>query len=296
MSAPSPIDKTITQELDADVLQRGWAAVSPRPPRFDAAVAWAGRTDIGRVREHNEDKFDFFLPEDPTVLALRGRLWAVADGMGGHSAGQIASEVALKTLIRAYFNPLAPEDTEAALRDALTEANSLIYQAARRFEDKAGMGTTVVAAVVRDDGLTIAHVGDSRAYLLRGDEPLRPLTADHSWVEEMVRRGAMSRAEAEASPQRHYILRSVGVMATVEPDITTISVQTGDVVLLCSDGLCGYVDDATMETVLRRPLGLAQNALDLIDAANDAGGRDNSTALLLRVGAVTPTADKGAAS
>jgi protein phosphatase len=271
-----------TAELDTGVLLRGWAAVAVRTPARHAEIDWAARTDIGRVRENNEDKFDFFLPDDPTQLALRGRLWAVADGMGGHNAGQVASEAALKALIRSYFDPTAPEDPEEALRAALTDANALIYHAARQFADKGGMGTTAVVAVVREDVLTIAHIGDSRAYLLRADDGLRPLTTDHSWVEEQVRRGAMSRADAEASPYRNYILRSVGVEQSVEPEITSLPLRVGDTVLLCSDGLTGYLDEAALNERLSER-GPSQAVLDLIDAANDAGGRDNITALALRV-------------
>ena len=259
-----------------------------------AEIAWAARTDMGRVRENNEDKFDFFVPEDPAQLALRGRLWAVADGMGGHNAGQIASEVALKSLIRSYFAADALDDVAAALRGAVSDANALIHQAARQFEGKSGMGTTLVAVVVRDNLLTVAHVGDSRAYLLRRGEPIRPITTDHSWVEEQVRRGALSRADAEASPYRNYILRSVGVEAYVEAEVATpLTLQEGDTVLLCSDGLTGFLDDAALEATIATK-GLSQAALDLVDTANDRGGRDNITALLLRVGAIMSVVGTGA--
>lgn len=284
-----------TVELDADVLQRGWAARVAQPT-FATRVDWAARTDIGRVREHNEDKFDFFFPQDRTALALRGRLWAVADGMGGHSAGQIASETALKSVIRSYYSPTGPVDHREALAEAITEANALIYQASRQFDEKSGMGTTLVVAVLRDDVMTLAHVGDSRAYLLRSGQALRPLTTDHSWVEEMVRRGALSRADAEASSNRHYILRSVGVAATVEPEIASFEVETGDMILLCSDGLCGYVGDPAIARILGAR-GPSPAALDLVDAANEAGGRDNVTALILQIGAIRrddPSADRDA--
>jgi serine/threonine protein phosphatase PrpC len=177
-----------TAELDTGVLLNGWAAVADARPAKFAEISWAARTDLGRVRENNEDKFDFFLPEEPTKLALRGRLWAVADGMGGHAAGQIASEAALKALVRSYFDPTSSHETEVGLKAALVDANALIHHAARQFEGKNGMGTTAVVAVVKEDKLSIAHIGDSRAYLLRRGEGIRQLTSDHSWVEEQVRR------------------------------------------------------------------------------------------------------------
>lgn len=273
-----------TEEIETAVLVRGWEAREGSRPQKHAEMAWAARTDIGRTRENNEDKFDFFLPDEAAQLAARGRLWAVADGMGGHNAGQVASEAALKTLIRCYFAaPQDGQDTIAdALQSALSEANDLIYRAAHQFEGKSGMGTTVVSVVVCDDMLTIAHIGDSRGYLLR-DGSLRPLTTDHSWVEEQVRRGNMSRAEAEASPYRNYILRSVGVEPAVKADIATETLQEGDIVLLCTDGLTGHVTDEQLARLLSGGKSMSQAVLDLIDAANDAGGRDNITALAMQV-------------
>lgn len=274
-----------TQEISVAQDAATWENRAERPAKH-VRVAWAGRTDIGRSREHNEDKFDFFVPDDAARLAFRGRMYAIADGMGGHQAGQVASETALKTVIRAYFAPDAPEDVEAALRMALNRASGLIYRAARQFDGKTqGMGTTAVVAIVKEDGITVAHVGDSRAYLLRRGEPLRRLTIDHSWVEEQVRRGGMSREEAEKSPYRNYILRSVGVEPTVETDITTFAAQPGDTLLLCSDGLTGMVSESEIATILTKE-SPSDAALSLIDAANNAGGKDNITALVIKVMAV----------
>jgi serine/threonine protein phosphatase PrpC len=284
-----------TAELDPDVLHRGWAAIADRQPTIHVSVDWAARTDIGRVREHNEDKFDFFLPTDPTVLALRGRLWAIADGMGGHSAGQIASEAALKCLVRSYYEATGASDAETALRTAITEANSLLYAASQQFSDKAGMGTTLVAAVIRGDTLTVAHVGDSRAYLLRAGEPLGRLTTDHSWVEEMVRRGALTREAAESSPNRHFILRSVGIGPAVEEECVSAALRAGDTLLLCSDGLSGPVRDSEIARILSK-CDPSRAALDLVDAANEAGGRDNITALIVRVRTIEPYAPAASAA
>jgi PPM family protein phosphatase len=273
----------ITAEFDtAELLGES----TPTTPLPYAALSWAARTDIGRVRSHNEDKFDVFLPEDPAALARRGRLFAVADGMGGHQGGQIASEFALKTLVRAYFAPQALE-TDPALCAAISDANALVTQAAEQFGAKNDMGTTLVCAVVRGDRLTIAHVGDSRAYLLREGERPRQLTVDHSWVEEQVKRGALSREEAEASPYRNVILRSIGMGDGLEADLGTERLLVGDVIVLASDGLTGYLDGDAIGAICAGK-GLSQAALSLIDAANDAGGKDNITALLVRVDALTP--------
>jgi protein phosphatase len=277
-----------TEEIDTAEIRRGWTAIAARRPMKHAFLTWAARTDIGRIRENNEDKFDFFLPDDPTQIALRGRLWAVADGMGGHNAGQIASEAALKALIRTYYSAQSPDETEETIRASLGEANGLIYRAARQIETRAsGMGTTIVVAVVKEDVLTIAHIGDSRAYLLRRGEGLRRLTTDHSWVEEQVRRGILSRVDAEASPYRNYILRSIGVEAAVDAEIVSLPLQPEDTLLLCTDGLSGYLSDDAL-TVALSGTSPAQIALDLIDAANDAGGKDNITALVVRTHTVGP--------
>ena len=279
-----------TDEMDTGAVQQAWAALTvPCKPHVHLEIDWAARTDIGRAREHNEDKYDFFLPDDPSVLAQRGRLWAVADGMGGHSAGQIASEASLKTLIRGYFYRLAEggDSPQTALAKALSDANDLLHRAAKEMGAAGNMGTTVVATVVCEETLIVAHIGDSRAYMLRKGEPIRGLTTDHSWVEEQVKRGAMSRAQAEASEYRNYIMRSVGMGGTVTPDISAETLQVGDTILLCSDGVSGYLDDASLQKLIGEK-SLSQAALDIIDAANGAGGRDNSTALLFRVRAIRP--------
>jgi len=280
-----------TAELDAGDIQKGWEALQTKVGRVaprHVTVAWGARSDIGRARENNEDKFDFYLPDDAATLASHGRLWAVADGMGGHNAGQVASEAALKTIIRTYFAAPRGNDVATNLRAAIADANALIARAAAQFPERGGMGTTAVAAVIRNATLTIGHVGDSRAYLLRGDEKeVRQLTDDHSWVEEQVRRGGLTRAEAEGSPYRNVITRSIGMEGTLEVDIVREALRPGDVLLLCSDGLSGYLDGPALRPYLiAARVNPSQAALSLIDAANAAGGRDNITALLLVVRSV----------
>ncbi len=281
-----------TARLDREELTEGWAEVS-RLPRIVASVKMGAKTDLGRVRDNNEDKFDFFEPEDPAMLAVKGSVYAVADGMGGHSAGQIACELALKTLLSVYYSDPSP-DKEASLRRAVTEANSLIYDTAQAIPDRQGMGTTLTAAVLCEDTLMIAQVGDSRAYLLRGGK-ITQITEDHSWVAEQVRLGAMTLAEAQVSPFRNIITRSVGTAATVEPDIFTQSLLAGDTFVLCSDGLTGHVDPPEIQEMVQGQSPSAA-ALALVEAANDRGGRDNITALVLSIRGLTPYDGSTAAS
>ena len=275
-----------TARLDRDELSEGWAEVG-RLPRVVAAIKFGAKTDLGRVRDNNEDKFDFFEPEDAAVLATKGSFYAVADGMGGHSAGQIACELALKTVMESYYaSPNA--EIEASLRRAVEAANGLIYDTAQAIPDRQGMGTTLTAAVVREDRVTLAQVGDSRAYLLRGGV-LTQLTEDHSWVAEQVRLGTMTLAEAQISPFRNIITRSIGTAATVEADVFTHEILVGDTFLLCSDGLTGHLEPEDLQAVLQRH-GPSVAALALVEAANERGGRDNITALILSVRALTPSA------
>jgi len=273
-----------TARLDRDELSEGWAEVG-RLPRMVATVKFGAKTDLGRVRDNNEDKFDFFEPEDAAVLATKGSFYAVADGMGGHSAGQIACELALKTVLESYYaSPTA--EIESSLRRAVESANGLIYDTAQAIPDRQGMGTTLTAIVVREDRVTLAQVGDSRAYLLRGGV-LTQLTEDHSWVAEQVRLGTMTLAEAQVSPFRNIITRSIGTAATVEADVFTHEIQAGDTFLLCSDGLTGHLEPEELQAVLQQH-GPSVAALALVEAANERGGRDNITALILSVRALTP--------
>ena len=273
-----------TARLDRDTLSEGWAEVS-RLPRVLASVKMGAKTDLGRVRDNNEDKFDFFEPEDPATLAAKGSFYAVADGMGGHSAGQIACEMALKTVLTFYYSDQSP-DKETSLRRAVTEANALIYDTASAIPDRQGMGTTLTAAVLCEETLLIAQVGDSRAYRLRGGK-ISQVTEDHSWVAEQVRLGTMTLAEAQVSPFRNIITRSVGTAAMVEPDITVQEVQAGDIFVLCSDGLTGHVEPPEIQQIAGSQSPSAA-AMALVDLANERGGRDNITALVLSIRALVP--------
>lgn len=225
----------------------------------------AALSDVGRQREGNEDSF---LEREP--------LFAVADGMGGAQAGEVASGIA----VEAVGTARAPED----LAGAVEQANERIHSMATGDRSLEGMGTTVTAAWVGPESLTIAHVGDSRAYRLR-DRELQQLTEDHSLVGGLVRMGKLTPAEAEHHPQRSVILRAVGVEPKVEVDVTAHALADGDVFLLCSDGLSGMVRDEVIEETLAMATPLSEVAEMLIDLANASGGRDNITAVLFRVAA-----------
>ncbi|MCC6484216.1 MAG: Stp1/IreP family PP2C-type Ser/Thr phosphatase [Armatimonadetes bacterium] len=270
--------REITAKMNTEELENGWTQMAEGASE-SATLLLAARTDLGRVRENNEDKFEFFIPSTTRKLSAKGQLIAVADGMGGHAAGQIASELALKTFIASYFsdNSLSVED---ALRSAVKEANSLVHETAS-IPGRSGMGTTLTAAVIRGRTLFVAQVGDSRLYFFRGGR-LEQLTQDHSWVAEQVKLGTLSEAEAEESPFRNVITRSLGNQPEVEPDIYKRDVQEADVALLCSDGLSGVVGQGEMERVLSQN-GPAESCQELIRMALDRGGPDNITVLIARI-------------
>lgn len=226
------------------------------------ATEHAALSDVGREREGNEDRF---LERPP--------LFAVADGMGGAQAGEIASAIAVETL--------AGTSGAHDLTRAIEEANARIYAKAAEDRELSGMGTTVTATWAEGGTLTVAHVGDSRAYRLR-DGMLEQLTEDHSLVGGLVRMGSITPAEAEEHPQRSVILRAVGVEPEVEVDLREHEVADGDVYLLCSDGLSGMVRDEVIEATLGLDAPLDDVAEMLIQLANASGGRDNITAVLFR--------------
>jgi len=277
-SAQPETSREITAKLEPRELEEEWKKKAPKPPKLQAVVKMGARTDLGRVRENNEDKFDFFEPEDEDVLAARGSFYAVADGMGGHAAGQIASELALKTVINSYYGDVTGDLDEALIR-AVRQANSLIHDAARAIVERSGMGTTLTGAIVWGDELHIIQVGDSRAYLVRDGET-RQITEDHSWVCEQVKLGALTEEEAQYSPFRNVITRSLGASPDIAPDIYVEKLREGDVVVLCTDGLHGNVSPEEIVRAVEGN-GPSQTAKELADLANERGGSDNITVLVL---------------
>jgi PPM family protein phosphatase len=229
-------------------------------------------SDLGRQRQGNEDSY-----------YVRAPLFVVADGMGGAQAGEVASELAVK-----QFEAGLPDRTPPveALVELIQAANAEIHRQAHDDPDRAGMGTTVTAAYVDGDDVVVAHVGDSRAYLLRDGDLIR-LTRDHSLVGELVARGKLTEEQAETHPQRSVITRALGAYPEVEVDTEVFPARDGDVFLLCSDGLTGMVHEPELKPMLEdRERSLEQTGRALIAAANEAGGRDNITVILFRLEAV----------
>ena len=227
--------------------------------RKGALTSFGSRTDIGCLRDHNEDS-----------LVVTPPLFAVADGMGGHAAGEVASEIAVRVL-----SELAPEHPDVeALGRANEEANRAVIEAAREGRGRQGMGTTMTAAMLEGERLVIAQVGDSRAYLLHQGK-LQQLTRDHSLMADMIEAGQLTPEEARTHPQRSVITRALGSDAHLHPDIYEINVETGDRLLICSDGLSGMIFDDQIENTLRRVQDPQRCASQLVNEAIAAGGHDN---------------------
>lgn len=231
----------------------------------------ARESDTGRVRRTNEDR-----------LFARSPLFAVADGMGGAPAGEVASQIAIDVLQDGL--PDGPASAEERLAGLVREANTRIWSSAGADAERAGMGTTMTATYLTEDGeLAIAHVGDSRLYLLRDGE-LQRLTRDHSLVEDLVAEGRLTPEEADGHPQGNIVTRALGADADVLADHFTWRAQHGDVYLICSDGLSDMVrPDARIAEIVAGAGTLHEAGRELVDAANEAGGRDNITAVLFRV-------------
>jgi len=226
-------------------------------------------TDLGRQRQGNEDSY-----------YVRAPLFVVADGMGGAQAGEVASELAVQQFERGLPDGREPAE---ALVGMIKEANARIHEQASTDPDRAGMGTTVTAAYVDDDVVVVAHVGDSRCYLLRDGDLIR-LTHDHSLVGELVARGKLTEEQAETHPQRSVITRALGAYPDVDVDIEAFPARAGDLFLLCSDGLTGMVHEPALKPLLEASdRSLEQIGRALIAAANEAGGRDNITVILFRL-------------
>ncbi len=242
-------------------------------------------TDVGRARSHNEDTYGYRIPEDAETADHKGYLFVVCDGMGGHAAGEVASQIAVETILTTYYDE--PDSPAESLKHAIAIANSRIFTQASQRSEQRGMGTTAVAIVVRGDSMTVAHAGDSRAYLLRNGE-LSRLTRDHSLVEEWVAKGVLPASEAGQHPMSNVITRALGHAPEVTPEVQEQPLEDGDLLLLCSDGLSGRVDDQAISGTLTTAPGLDAAVHSLIALANEAGGPDNISVIVIRV--ESPTA------
>lgn len=233
----------------------------------------AERSDTGRVRSANEDSF-----------LVRAPLFVVADGMGGANAGEIASRTAVEVFAAGLDSGAGPESRLAA---TVAAANRTIHENSMSDPSRRGMGTTITAALIGEDSVSIAHVGDSRAYLVR-DGLISRLTQDHTLVDELVRQGRLTEEEAASHPQRSIITRALGPEPDVEVDTFTQDLAEGDVLLLCSDGLTGMVSERDILETVSEARSLAAAAKALVRSANEAGGRDNITVVLVRMATPVP--------
>jgi len=251
---------------------------------MNAPLVGAGRSDVGRKREFNEDTF---------AVDLTNGLFAIADGMGGAAAGEVASGIAIATLAEFIARTAGPSTIERPygyderlsgqanrLRSGILLANEKIFRTIEEHEEMKGMGTTLVAVLARDSGVCVGHVGDSRIYLWREGE-LRQVTNDHSWVNEQVALGLLSREEASRHPFRNVITRALGSRELVAADMAELPLSPRDRLLLCSDGLTNMLEDRDILKVLdAHPKDHDAAATELITRANEAGGDDNITVIV----------------
>ncbi|MFC1935848.1 Stp1/IreP family PP2C-type Ser/Thr phosphatase [Chloroflexota bacterium] len=259
-----------------------------------AGFALGSLTHVGMTRSANQDAYCAILA--PNAPLGTDALLAVADGMGGHQAGEVASTMAIRGLVRHLSSPGAGNVTPLPggghanlLREVMKQVNAEVHQAAARPETR-GMGTTLTVTLLAGASLTIGHVGDSRVYLLRNGQ-LRQLSKDHSWVAEEVARGAIAPEAARTHPRRNILMRAMGTASQVEVDTLVAEVEEGDMLLLCSDGLHSLVTDKEIAHTLdgQSPQPACQS---LVDRANALGGNDNITVIVARVGSL----EKGAPS
>ncbi|MFY9234137.1 MAG: protein phosphatase 2C domain-containing protein [Fimbriimonadaceae bacterium] len=269
----------ITAEYEAAAL------VAPAELKFRPRVTVACKTDLGRVRENNEDKLEYYIPEDDPTLASRGQIFIVCDGMGGHAAGQIASELTAKTFIDVYLSHPSG-DSAVAMEAAVIAANRYVHDISRAVVARKGMGTTLSVLILLQDKAYTVQVGDSRIYRLRNSEMLQ-MTRDHTWIEEALREGVLRPEEIAGHPYKHVLTRAVGTEPTVNCDIELNDLQTGDIYLLCSDGLLNHVGDGDIGAVLREN-SPAEACWKLVGMALQGGGSDNCTVVIVRVDDVEP--------
>ncbi|MCL0047602.1 Stp1/IreP family PP2C-type Ser/Thr phosphatase [Dehalococcoidia bacterium] len=235
-------------------------------------------TSVGNVRDHNEDDYITLTAHENEIPF--DALLVVADGMGGHAAGEVASRLTIEKIVEALSQPdrsLEGNEFGAFLTSMLKDVNSQVWEAGQEPIHR-GMGTTCTLAAIRETQLFLSQVGDSRAYLLRAGD-LHQLTTDHSWVEEAVAQGMLTPEQARVHPNRNVITRAIGIHPTVEVDTTAMPIQEGDTLLICSDGLNSMIDDDKIKTILKSNQ-IDEVCQELIKGANDSGGHDNTTVIV----------------
>ncbi len=237
----------------------------------------AGISDIGKCRKNNEDAY--YMAEEGAPLR---HLYIVADGMGGCNAGEVASQSAIAAFLDYVKEEYEDQELSDLLAGAFQAANKAVFDQSNSALEFAEMGTTMVAAVIDQPRAYVAHVGDSRAYLMQKGE-LQLLTTDHSYVMELVKMGTITKEEAAMHPKRNIITRAVGIKDTVETDMTVVSVQKGDLLLLCTDGLSGMLSDEELTEILRQKQSVKKKAKLLVEAANLRGGYDNISLILIEI-------------
>ena len=260
-------------------LDRQHEAAAARSAGRSLRVEVTSATHRGQVRANNEDAVLAERADSP-VAERRGVLCVVADGMGGHAAGEVASSLAVQTTRQHFYASREPENG-LALREAISAANEAVWREAQRSPDRAGMGCTISAAVVRGDEVAVGHVGDSRAYMVRRAD-ITQITTDHSWVAEQVRAGALTPEQARQHPRRNVITRAIGQRASVAVDIYRLHAAAGDAIVLCSDGLSSVVEDDEIGRYARE-LPPQEAVKRLIDVANSRGAPDNVTVAVMRL-------------
>lgn len=236
-------------------------------------------TDCGKVRDTNEDAGGIFINKSNQVIA------GVADGMGGHQAGEIASQMAIDIVKENWemtdeINEVA--EAEKWMGETIQFINERVYSHSLSNEELKGMGTTIVLALCTNDFVVVGHIGDSRCYLWNGETKLTQITSDHSLVNELVRTGQISELDAEEHPRKNVLLKAIGTEAEINPDIKTIEWQENDRLLLCSDGLTNKISDEELEQALATMTNEEETAIELIQLANERGGEDNITLAIVR--------------
>ncbi|GEN86548.1 Stp1/IreP family PP2C-type Ser/Thr phosphatase [Oceanobacillus sp. FSL W8-0428] len=234
-------------------------------------------THCGQVRNHNEDAGGIFENKTSQPIAI------IADGMGGHKAGDVASMLAVENMKKRWEETETvqnPNDIEQWLQNIIKETNEQIFRKSQENKQLEGMGTTLVAAVMSGSSLTIAHIGDSRLYIARG-EHVEQVTEDHSFVNELVKRGEITEGDAEVHPYKNYIIRALGTEAQVDTDIKTLTWDAGDRLLLCSDGLSDKLSQTELAQFITADKGMNEIGQELIDLANERGGEDNISLILI---------------